>query len=145
MLRLAIANDTAIAVEALRRAIATNPDYQLLWIASTGREAIEHCKTHWPDVLRMDLNMPNLIGTSAGGPHALQKILSQLPSASDTHAVAPAIVMARRCRKFEKLRCFWYAQSGDCARCGNSNFAIASNRILFVENFSLIGFRLLGG
>lgn len=106
MLRLAIANDAAIAVEALRRAIATNPDYQLLWIASTGREAIEHCKTHLPDVLRMDLNMPNLIGTSAGGPHALQKILSQLPSASDTHAVAPAIVMAHRCRSSKSCVAF---------------------------------------
>lgn len=65
MLNLAIVNDTEIAVEALRRAIRAFSGYRLLWIAQTGREAVERCSHQRPDLILMDLNMPELNGVEA--------------------------------------------------------------------------------
>lgn len=62
---IAIVNDTAIAVEALHRAIAAMPNYQLLWVANTGRAAVECCAAQTPDLILMDLNMPELDGVEA--------------------------------------------------------------------------------
>ncbi|NEQ42595.1 MAG: chemotaxis-specific protein-glutamate methyltransferase CheB [Leptolyngbya sp. SIOISBB] len=65
MFTLAIVNDTEIAIEALRRAIATVPDYQLTWVARTGSEAVQRCAEQRPDVVLMDINMPHLDGVAA--------------------------------------------------------------------------------
>ena len=65
MFTLAIVNDTEIAIEALRRAIATVPDYQLAWVARTGSEAVQRCVEQRPDVVLMDMNMPHLDGVAA--------------------------------------------------------------------------------
>lgn len=65
MLTIAIVNDTAIAVEALHRAIAATPSYRLLWVAYTGSEAVQYCAAQPPDVILMDLNMPGLDGVEA--------------------------------------------------------------------------------
>lgn len=65
MLNIAIVNDTAIAVEALRRAIALTSEYELLWVAHTGTEAVQRCAIQRPDLILMDLNMPALNGAEA--------------------------------------------------------------------------------
>ncbi len=65
MLKIAIANDSAIAIEALRRALLTTQDYKLLWVAQTGTEAIRYCAQQTPDLLLMDMHMPNLNGVEA--------------------------------------------------------------------------------
>ena len=57
MLKIAIVNDTAIAVEALHRVIEATPDYCLLWVAHTGTEAVSHCDRQRPDVILMDLSL----------------------------------------------------------------------------------------
>lgn len=65
MLTVAIVNDSAIAIETLRRALLTSQDYKLLWVAQTGREAIQYCAQQCPDLLLMDMHMPNLNGVEA--------------------------------------------------------------------------------
>lgn len=65
MVKIAIANDSAIAIEALRRAILTTKGYELLWIAQTGSDAIKYCTKQCPDLLLMDMHMPNLNGVEA--------------------------------------------------------------------------------
>lgn len=65
MFTLAIVNDTEIAIEALRRVIAIDPDYHLLWVARTGNEAVQRCIEQRPDVVLMDMNMPHLDGVGA--------------------------------------------------------------------------------
>lgn len=65
MLNIAIVNDTAIAIEVLRRAVHTNPDYHILWVAHDGEEAIKLCERERPDVLLMDIHMPHLNGVKA--------------------------------------------------------------------------------
>lgn len=65
MLNIAIVNDTAIAIEALRRAIQTNAGYNLLWVAHNGEQAIQLCKQQRPDLLLMDIHMPQMNGVAA--------------------------------------------------------------------------------
>lgn len=64
-MNIAIVNDTAIAVEALRRVIASVPEYHLLWVARNGVEAISSCAEHRPDLILMDMTMPQLDGVAA--------------------------------------------------------------------------------
>ena len=73
-LTVAIANDSAIAIEVLRRALLTTPHYELLWVAHNGREAIQYCTQQCPDLLLMDMHMPQLNGVEA-----TRQIMQQSP------------------------------------------------------------------
>jgi two-component system response regulator WspF len=64
-MRIAIANDVAMAAEALRRVIASTSEHQVVWIARTGLEAVRMCAENRPDLILMDLNMPELDGVEA--------------------------------------------------------------------------------
>jgi two-component system response regulator WspF len=64
-MKIGIANDVAMAAEALRRVVASSSDHQVLWIARTGVEAVRMCAEHRPDLVLMDLNMPELDGVEA--------------------------------------------------------------------------------
>ena len=64
-MKIAIANDVAMAAEALRRVVASTAEHQVLWIARTGAEAVRMCIENRPDLILMDLNMPELDGVEA--------------------------------------------------------------------------------
>ncbi|MDY7559296.1 chemotaxis response regulator protein-glutamate methylesterase [Pseudomonas sp. 10B1] len=64
-MKIAIVNDIPMAVEALRRAIALEPQHQVIWIASNGAEAVERCAQLTPDLILMDLIMPVMDGVEA--------------------------------------------------------------------------------
>ncbi len=64
-MKIAIANDVAMAAEALRRVVASTAEHQVLWIARTGAEAVRMCADNRPDLVLMDLNMPELDGVEA--------------------------------------------------------------------------------
>jgi two-component system response regulator WspF len=63
--RIAIVNDMAMAVEALRRIIISEPGYRLAWVARDGAAAVEQCKLDTPDLILMDLMMPVMDGAEA--------------------------------------------------------------------------------
>jgi two-component system response regulator WspF len=63
--RIAIANDSATAAEALRRALAGSGEHQVAWIARTGLDAVRLCADLPPDLVLMDLAMPLLDGVEA--------------------------------------------------------------------------------
>jgi two-component system response regulator WspF len=64
-MKIAIANDVAMAAEALRRVVASTAEHQVLWIARTGAEAVRMAAENRPDLILMDLNMPELDGVEA--------------------------------------------------------------------------------
>lgn len=64
-MKIGIANDVAMAAEALRRVVASTAEHQVLWIARTGLEAVQMCADSRPDLILMDLNMPELDGVEA--------------------------------------------------------------------------------
>lgn len=64
-MRIGIANDVALAAEALRRVVTEGTGYQVGWIARTGPEAVRLCREDRPDLVLMDLNMPGFDGVEA--------------------------------------------------------------------------------
>ena len=64
-MKVGIVNDSALAVAALRRAIALDPAFEIAWVAGDGEQAIELAASHPPDLILMDLLMPVMDGVEA--------------------------------------------------------------------------------
>jgi DNA-binding NarL/FixJ family response regulator len=60
-----VADDHPIVRDGLRALLSTLPDVELVGQAASGREAVRAAVTLRPDILIMDLRMPDLDGTSA--------------------------------------------------------------------------------
>jgi DNA-binding NarL/FixJ family response regulator len=65
MIRILIADDHAVVAEGLRHLIEAQPDMQVVAIVGDGREAVQQAETLAPDVVLMDLSMPELNGADA--------------------------------------------------------------------------------
>ena len=75
-MKIAIVNDVAMAAEALRRVVASTQEHQVVWIARTGVEAVRMSLDNRPDLILMDLNMPEMDGVEA-----TRQIMEQSPCA----------------------------------------------------------------
>lgn len=64
-MRIAIVNDMQMAVEVLRRVLATVPDHEIAWIAFDGAQAVTKAAADTPDLILMDLLMPAMDGVEA--------------------------------------------------------------------------------
>src|SRR5512139_3831818 len=65
MIKLLIADDHLIIRQGLRLILETEDDFELIGEASDGAEALSLCKKLKPDVVLMDLRMPNMDGLTA--------------------------------------------------------------------------------
>ena len=65
MIKILIADDHLIIRQGLRLILETENDFKLVGEASDGAEAINLCKKLKPDVVLMDLRMPNVDGLTA--------------------------------------------------------------------------------
>lgn len=75
-MRIAIVNDTPMAVEVLRRFLEGMPDHELAWVAQDGQKAVELCAKDVPDLILMDLIMPVMDGVEA-----TRQIMARTPCA----------------------------------------------------------------
>jgi two-component system, chemotaxis family, response regulator WspF len=64
-MKIAIVNDMLLAIEALRRVLTSVPEYDILWVARNGSEALEKCASVRPDLILMDVFMPIMDGVEA--------------------------------------------------------------------------------
>jgi two-component system, NarL family, nitrate/nitrite response regulator NarL len=64
-IRVVIADDHPIVRDGLRKMLSLEGDIQVVGEAMDGREALEQVQMHEPDILLLDLRMPNLDGLGA--------------------------------------------------------------------------------
>ena len=64
-MKIGIVNDLAICIESLQKVLTSVPDYQVAWVAKNGLEAVERCKEFTPDLVLMDMYMPDMDGVEA--------------------------------------------------------------------------------
>jgi NarL family two-component system response regulator YdfI len=65
MIKILIADDHLIIRQGLRLILETENEFELIGEASDGNEAVSLCKKLKPDVVLMDLRMPNMDGLTA--------------------------------------------------------------------------------
>jgi DNA-binding NarL/FixJ family response regulator len=65
MIRVLIADDHPVVRDGIRAVLGTQPDLQVIGEAATGSEAVELARRLQPDVILMDLQMPQMDGAAA--------------------------------------------------------------------------------
>jgi len=83
-MRIGIANDSPTAAEALRRVVSATGAHRVAWIARNGLDAVRLCIDLPPDLVLMDLNMPELDGVEA-----TRQIMQRAPCAILIVTAAP--------------------------------------------------------
>ena len=74
MIRVVIADDIQILRQGLWAILSKDPEIQIVGLASNGKEAWELSRTQKPDVVLMDMRMPEYDGI-----WGIEKIKSELP------------------------------------------------------------------
>jgi two-component system response regulator WspF len=75
-MKIAIVNDLKLAQEILKKIVQTVDNFQVIWVASDGYEALRLCGQNRPDIILMDLIMPEMDGVEA-----THRIMSEYPCA----------------------------------------------------------------
>jgi len=85
-MKIAIANDVALIAEALRRAVVKSQEHQVIWVARTGEQAVKFCAENRPDLILMDLKMPDMNGIEA-----TRRIMQESPCAILVVTASPEV------------------------------------------------------
>ncbi|MEI7547343.1 MAG: response regulator transcription factor [Actinomycetota bacterium] len=122
MIRVLVADDHAMFVRAITTLLAGEDDIEVVATAATGVEAVRASFEHRPDVVLMDLHMPDLNGIEAtrqlteAAPHVGVLVLTMF---DDDDSVAAALRMGARgyllkgARQEEVARAIRSVHSGD--------------------------------
>ena len=94
-MRIAIVNDSALAIEAMRRTIQASHRHEVAWLARDGYEAVAACARETPDLVLMDLVMPRMDGVEA-----TRRIMAETPCVV---LIVTASVNERAGKVFEAL------------------------------------------
>ena len=102
-MKIGIVNDMRLAAEALRRAVLLDARHEVIWTAKDGIEALAFCAAHRPDLVLMDLIMPNMSGVEA-----TRQIMSRYPCpillvTADVGANASLVFEAMACGALDAI------------------------------------------
>src|SRR5918996_4750832 len=64
-IRILIADDHGVVAEGLKHLVEAQPDMEVVALVGDGREAVQQAREVQPDVVLMDLSMPELNGADA--------------------------------------------------------------------------------
>jgi len=64
-IRILIADDHGVVAEGLKQLVEAEPDMEVVALVGDGREAVQQARDTQPDVVLMDLSMPELNGADA--------------------------------------------------------------------------------
>ena len=76
MIQAVIADDVQILRQGLRAILSQDPEIQVTGLAANGKEAFECCQKRQPDVVLMDMRMPEFDGS--WGISAIKKAFPQV-------------------------------------------------------------------
>jgi two-component system response regulator WspF len=94
-MKIGIVNDLPLALEAMRRVLALRPAHSVIWAARDGAQAVSSCARETPDLVLMDLVMPEMDGVEA-----TKHIMAATPCAI---LVVTSSVGANAARVFEAM------------------------------------------
>lgn len=63
--RILLVDDHRVVVEGIKSALADHPDFEVVGEAYNGHQAVKLARTHHPDIVVMDISMPELNGIDA--------------------------------------------------------------------------------
>src|SRR6201982_2630995 len=84
MLRILIADDHEVARRGIRSVLEAHPGWEVCAEAKDGRDAVELAASAKPDLVLLDIGMPNLNGLEAA-----RQILAKNPNLAPTTAHTP--------------------------------------------------------
>jgi two-component system chemotaxis response regulator CheB/two-component system response regulator WspF len=120
-MKIGIVNDSPLAVEMLRRALSLRPEHGVIWVADDGEQAVRLCEAQRPDLVLMDMVMPNVDGVEA-----TRRIMKQSPCAI---LIVTVDVGAQARKVYEALGC-GAVDAVDAPGLNSDNFAEAAAPLL---------------
>ena len=81
-IKVMIADDQVILAEGIKSVLETDPELEVIGLAFDGFDALEKMEKNPPDVVLMDIRMPNMNGVVA-----TQSIKAKYPDGGDPHDV----------------------------------------------------------
>ena len=83
-IRILVVDDHPVLCAGIESLMTGHADMIVVAQASNGREAIQHLRTHHPDVTLMDIQMPEMGGLDALMARSLLRPATKLPSMPPT-------------------------------------------------------------
>lgn len=65
MIKVAIVDDQALLIQGLKMIVEENEEMSVLWTAENGEQALHMCQTALPELILMDIRMPQMNGVEA--------------------------------------------------------------------------------